>query len=93
MKKITLIVSTWISGFLAQTFCIWAIIEFIVYLVKDKAFNWLSVWLFIASVVLFILLMILAIITNGKTLTKDFHSTKSKFQQRLEDMQNKRMLK
>lgn len=39
--------------------CIWAIVEFILYLVKDKTFNWWSVWMILicggATVLMFIL--------------------------------------
>ena len=86
MKTIALLVSTWISAIAANIFGIWAIVEFILYLVKDKYFNWLSVWLFGISVVLIIVFMVLSLIVNGKARTSNFNLTKSKFQQRIEEM-------
>ena len=41
-----------IIGFLGAWITpIWAIVEFILYLVKDREFNWWSVWLFLVSIV------------------------------------------
>jgi undecaprenyl pyrophosphate phosphatase UppP len=41
-----------IFGFLASATATWAVVEFILYLVKDHVFNWTSVWLTVAAVVL-----------------------------------------
>lgn len=41
-----------IFGFLASGFATWAVVEFILYLVKDHVFNWTSVWLTVVAVVL-----------------------------------------
>lgn len=38
-------VFTLIANLLTGVFGTWAIVEFILYLVKDKEFNWTSVWL------------------------------------------------
>ncbi len=40
-----------ICGILLTGFGIWAIVEFILYLVKDNPFNWWSLWLTIAAVI------------------------------------------
>ena len=40
-----------VMGFLFSGFGIWAIVEFILYLVKDNPFNWLSVGLAITAMV------------------------------------------
>lgn len=37
---------------LLSIFGIWAIVEFVLYLVKDDPFNWTSLWLTIAAFVL-----------------------------------------
>jgi len=41
-----------IAGFAASGFAAWAIVEFILYLVKDNPFNWTSVWLMGIAIVL-----------------------------------------
>ena len=41
-----------ILGFLASGFAAWAVVEFILYLVKDNPFNWTSVWLLVVAIVL-----------------------------------------
>ena len=45
-------ISTIIFSILTAVTSIWAVVEFILYLVKDNPFNWTSVWLLIAAVVL-----------------------------------------
>ena len=50
-------VLTMLVGFIASAMGIWAIVEFILYLVKDNPFNWTSVVLtvvgIIASIIMF----------------------------------------
>lgn len=41
-----------IFGFLASGFATWAVVEFILYLVKDNPFSWTSLWLTVAAIVL-----------------------------------------
>lgn len=43
---------TIIFGLMVSATSVWAIVEFALYLVKDDPFNWTSIWLFIAAVVL-----------------------------------------
>lgn len=65
---------------------VWALIEFILYLVKDKEFNWLSLWLFFLSSVYLIILSIVDIkSTEDKPVKKV-----SAFQARLEQMAKQR---
>lgn len=47
-----------ISNILISVFGIWAIVEFILYLVKDNPFNWLSLWLTIGALVTTIFLLL-----------------------------------
>lgn len=42
-------IMTIIMGFLLSAFGAWAVIEFILYLVKDNPFNWWSLYLTIAA--------------------------------------------
>ncbi len=71
---------------------IWAIIEFILYLVKDKEFNWNSLWFFISSIILFIVFLILAAYFSNKESKKNYVNSKSKWQQRLDEMKSKRVV-
>lgn len=43
---------TILFSFLLTAFGIWAVVEFILYLVKDNPFNWTSLWLTIVAFVL-----------------------------------------
>jgi len=45
-------ISTIIFSILTAVTSIWAIVGFVLYLVKDIPFNWTSVWLLIAAVIL-----------------------------------------
>lgn len=45
-------------GALSYGVAVWAIVEFILYLVKDNPFNWLSLWITIGLIVAEIVIMI-----------------------------------
>jgi Na+-driven multidrug efflux pump len=45
-------IMTIVFGVLFSIFGTWAVVEFILYLVKDNPFNWTSVWLTVAAMVL-----------------------------------------
>jgi len=47
-----------IAGFAASGFAAWAIVEFILYLVKDNPFNWTSLWLLGTAIVLEIIFFV-----------------------------------
>ena len=47
-----------IMGFIVSALGVWAVVEFILYLVKDDPFNWTSLWLLIVGFVLEIALFI-----------------------------------
>mgnify|MGYP001245662438 CR=1 FL=1 len=53
-----------ISNILITVFGIWAIVEFILYLVKDNPFNWLSLWLTIGALVTTIFLLLKAFFSD-----------------------------
>lgn len=79
---------------------IWAIVEFILYLVKDKAFNWWSIWAILicigAGIVLFVLNIIFVLMHKKKNdkIKNSFHNgefkKQSRFQQKLEEMEYKK---
>lgn len=101
MKIISLVVLQILAVIGANISFVWVIIEFILYLVKDKSFNWWSVWIFIISVVMAIgLTLIVSIIkiksTNSlsKKMTSNLNTHKrSKFQERLEQLEKKKIYK
>ena len=92
MKIISLLIIQWIAVVAANVTFLWGIIEFILYLIKDKAFNWWSVWGFIISVVIALVCVVFALIVKSKARTTSINSGrfKSRFQQRLEEMEQKR---
>lgn len=69
--------------------CIWAVVEFLIYLVKDKEFNWWSVWSILISIGLGIILFVLNIVfaitkKEENTNPPERKSYKSRLQQRLD---------
>ena len=57
-------VFTVIFGLLISVFGIWAVVEFILYLVKDNPFTWTPVWLTVAAVVLEIYFFLKTALSN-----------------------------
>ena len=55
MKSIIAVSIATVSYLGAVISVIWALVEFILYLVKDKEFNWLSLWMILALSVIAIL--------------------------------------
>jgi len=53
-----------IAGFSASGFAAWAVVEFILYLVKDNPFNWTSVWLLVIAIVVEVIFFIKNIISD-----------------------------
>ena len=98
MKVISLLVAKVLAVIAANVAFVWAIIEFILYLAKDKVFNWWSVWAFVISVVVAIALVIIAAVCQvkernsalAKFKQRRYKMPKSRFQQRLEEMEQKR---
>ena len=91
MKGITSIIGVvvfYLSAFLS--FC-WMVIEFILYLAKDLVFNWASVYVFCASVVLLLITYVAGIVVQLKAHreAKPEPRIKSKFQERLHEAMNK----
>jgi predicted membrane channel-forming protein YqfA (hemolysin III family) len=80
------IILTGISYLGSVISCIWALIEFIIYLVKDTQFNWWSVWCILIFGLLALILGLITFVFLAKDRTK-----KSSFQIRLEEMQKSRI--
>ncbi len=74
--------------------CIWAIVEFTLYLVKDKNFNWWSVWSILICVGLALVMSIFAAVFTVNTRNesvKNFEGKRtSRFEQRLKEMAERR---
>lgn len=91
MKHIILLILTIVSYIGIGISMVWAIVEFILYLVKDKEFNWWSVWLTIIFIVTAITSAILLMaIKEEYKLPKPNRDGKSKFAERLEKMEKQR---
>lgn len=98
MKVISLIVAQVLAVITANVAFVWGIIEFILYLAKDKEFNWWSVGAFVISTVIAIVLTIITAVAKVKQRNlawddmKQRRTTgkKSSFQERLEEMAQQR---
>ena len=66
MKRIVLILANILLVIIINISFVWAIIDFILYLAKDKPFNWVSVLVFIASFVIIIIELVIAIYKKYK---------------------------
>jgi high-affinity Fe2+/Pb2+ permease len=92
MKVISLLVVKVLAVIVANLAFFWAIIEFILYLVKDKVFNWWSVWTFCISVAVALVVVAYGGIYAIKNRNKALNSLKkmredkpkSRFQQKLD---------
>lgn len=72
---------------------VWAIVEFIIYLVKDLPFHWRSVYCFIICLVILIVTVVYSGYLSAKK-GSDFktpYKNNSKFKQRLDEMEAKRL--
>ena len=101
MKALLTAVLTFISRIACAVSVIWIIVEFLIYLVKDKPFNWWSVWAMLISGFLtfafFILTAVLAHKANKKEIERlaglgrnENGIKKSSFQTKLEEMAQRR---
>ena len=68
----------------------WALIEFILYLVKDRPFNWWSVWTVFICIAWLIFCIIAVSVSSAIEDRKERKTYKSKFQERLELMAKQR---
>jgi len=97
MKTILTGVTAFLAYLGAVASSIWAIVEFILYLVKDKVFNWWSVWMILicAGVALLMFIASAVFAVKNKSEIKNFTEVgkKSRFQERLEQMQKERGVK
>ena len=92
MKKNSLLVVKVLAVIVSNLSFFWAIIEFLLYLFKDKVFNWWSVWVFSISIVVALSLIVygyLCAIKNSNELLDSFNKRrdempKSMFKRRLD---------
>jgi uncharacterized membrane protein YpjA len=91
MKVIILLIVQVLAVIGANVGFFWACIEFILYLVKDKEFNWLSVWLFVASTILALGSVLYAAYLKSKNQKNRTTSInrESKFRKRLREAMEK----
>lgn len=88
MKKLVLAILG-VTAYLGATASgIWAIVEFVLYLVKDKEFNWWSVWMILICGVSALVFLVMSAVIDGKEKIEAAKLTpkKSKFQEALEKM-------
>lgn len=71
---------------------IWAVVEFILYLVKDKLFNWTSIWCLIGGIVLMIVSAVFTMIFKHKEDREAPRRALSNFSKRLAEEQKKKEL-
>jgi hypothetical protein len=75
---------------------VWIIVEFLIYLVKDKPFNWMSLWCFLALAGSSVIFLISSFVLSHKSKIEEIEENKenkrptSRFQQRLAEMEKQR---
>lgn len=90
MKKLTiLLVLSAISNILFYVSCIWALVEFILYIAKDHVFNWYSL-LAIAACFIVPVINAIVLVRESNKAAKQIDDLKnrvgrSRFQQRLDE--------
>lgn len=70
---------------------IWAVVEFILYLAKDKVFNWWCIWTLIICVLLPIVVSVITLLKTVKNNSFSSPGKKSAFQMKLEEEMKKRL--
>ena len=73
-----------ITAVISKASWIWPLIEFCLYLFKDKEFNYFSLWFMLISWIVAVVFVLLAAYLNTKEAPKE-----PTFQERLRDMANK----
>jgi phosphotransferase system glucose/maltose/N-acetylglucosamine-specific IIC component len=93
MKTILFGAATFLSYLGGVVSAIWAIIEFILYLVKDRVFNWWSVWAILICIGVGVISFLFTVIFSVKEnrTPKNLIKRKSAFMERLEETQKKRL--
>ena len=76
-----------ITAVISKLSWIWPLIEFCLYLFKDKEFNFFSLWFMLISWIVAVVFILLAAFMNAKSSESKF---KSSFQSRLEQMAKQR---
>lgn len=85
MKALLLSVTALIFYFGFYICCVWSVVEFILYLVKDKEFNWWSLWSILICVVISFTSFVFAVILSDDSRQKPVFE-RSSFQERLEEI-------
>lgn len=92
MIKYTLIVIVAVLSYIGCTISsIWAVIEFILYLVKDKPFNWNSLWLTIFFIILSVLMAVFTAAVAIYIKKKEQNNKNTSFEKRLEEIRKSRV--
>lgn len=89
MKTIILSIIMVVAGVAAIVCKFWAIISFILYLVKDRPFDWISLWLMCGAILVTTVCYFVMLFSKNtrESVNKKF---KSSFQERLEQMERQR---
>lgn len=70
---------------------IWALVEFILYLAKDKVFNWWCIWSLIICILLPIVISVITLVKAVNNNSLSSPGKKSAFQMKLEEEMKKRL--
>lgn len=82
MKQIILIGIFYLSFIISA---IWAVVEFILYLVKDDPFNWNSVWCTIIGFVFMIIAFVMKAAMMEREHKKMFSNNRKTFDERMKE--------
>ena len=92
MKVISLLIVTILSRVTATVSTVWLVVEFILHLVKDKEFNWWSIWVFVLSLMVAISTLIFSSLmevrskNKAREVLRNGNAKPGRFQKRLEEM-------
>ena len=89
MKTVTFITLSTCSYVVSALSIIWTNVEFILYLVKDKEFNWWSVWLIPIGFFAAVLFAAIGAAMAAKQKHEERQVFKSSFQKRMEELKKK----
>ena len=90
MKTILTVLTAIVAYLGSGLSIIWAAIEFILYLVKDKPFNWMSVWSLVLCVSVSMVLFVLAAFLKAKQEIAEEQTFNTRMDQKIAEMKRKR---
>lgn len=92
MKKIISAILMVMSAISLVACKFWIIVSFILYIAKDTPFNWWSIWTWVISLLVLIPTYFIYLFSVSKSIENKLStpSKKSSFQERLEEMEQKR---